>query len=193
MQRRREECVSLAVLMAAMTVASGKMLPQTDLELWWADLRSTDGILAYRAMGKLRTASAKAVPFLGEQLRPIAGVPPEQITKLVADLGSEKFPQRDKAQRELQELKDLAEGELQKVLSAAPNLEVRLRIERLLDKLDIIERPDLLQALRAIEVLESIGTPEAQQVLRGLAGGATGAQQTREATASLQRLAKGSK
>jgi hypothetical protein len=42
--------------------------------------------------------------------------------------------------------------------------------------------------LRAIEVLERIGTPGAQELLRKLAGGAAAARQTREAKAALQRL-----
>ena len=44
--------------------------------------------------------------------------------------------------------------------------------------------------LRAVEVLERIGTPEARQVLAKLADGAPEARLTQEAKASLQRLAK---
>jgi hypothetical protein len=45
-----------------------------------------------------------------------------------------------------------------------------------------------LRTLRAIDVLESIGTPEAQQILRKLAEGAPGARETREAKTALERL-----
>src|ERR1700733_12208270 len=116
-------------------------------------------------MGRLTAASAKAAPFLAERLRPIAGTPRERIAQLVADLGSDEFAVRQKAQRELEALEDRAEEELVKTLIAVPNLEVRLRVERLLEKLDLLKRPDRLQGLRAIEVLENIGTPEAKQVL----------------------------
>jgi hypothetical protein len=44
--------------------------------------------------------------------------------------------------------------------------------------------------LRAIEVLEHIGTPEARQVLDTLARGAAVARVTQEAKASLKRLAQ---
>ena len=44
--------------------------------------------------------------------------------------------------------------------------------------------------LRAIEVLEHIGTAEARQVLKSLANGAPEARRTREAKSSLERLAK---
>jgi hypothetical protein len=47
-----------------------------------------------------------------------------------------------------------------------------------------------LRDLRAVEVLEHIGTPKARQVLRTLARGAPAARLTREAKASLQRIVK---
>lgn len=53
--------------------------------------------------------------------------------------------------------------------------------------------PEQLRALRSLEVLEHIGTPEAKQLLERLAGGAEGARLTREAKASLKRFAKRSR
>jgi hypothetical protein len=47
---------------------------------------------------------------------------------------------------------------------------------------------DRLQAYRAVEVLEHIGTPQARQVLASLAGGAAGSIVTREAREALVRL-----
>jgi hypothetical protein len=47
-----------------------------------------------------------------------------------------------------------------------------------------------VRTIRAIQVLELIATPEAQAVLEGIAGGAPGLLQTKEAQASLNRLAK---
>ena len=44
--------------------------------------------------------------------------------------------------------------------------------------------------LRALEVLERIGTPEARQILLSLAKGAPEAALTQEAKASLERLGK---
>ena len=48
--------------------------------------------------------------------------------------------------------------------------------------------PDRLQALRAIEALEQIGSPDARKVLDTLAKGMPESRQTREAKAALDRL-----
>ncbi len=70
--------------------------------------------------------------------------------------------------------------------------EVRSRITQLLKPLDgwVVTDPDTLRALRAIWVLERIGTPEARAVLEDLAKGAPEVRQTQEAKAALDFLTK---
>ena len=51
-----------------------------------------------------------------------------------------------------------------------------------------IARGETLRRLRAITVLEKIGTPEARRVLERLASGLAGARETRDAKATLRRL-----
>src|SRR5262249_31627583 len=163
-------------------------LKPTDLERLWADLGSNDGVKAYQAIVAMENDPERAVPFLAKHLRPIAKVEPQRISRLIGDLDNKSFSVREQAQRELEELGNLAEKELRKTLASRPSLEVRRRIETLLERVDPVKSPARLQALRAVEVLEHIGTPEAQEVLKNLATGAPEARLTREAKASLERL-----
>jgi hypothetical protein len=65
---------------------------------------------------------------------------------------------------------------------------VRQRAESLLAKLDEgTPSAELLRGLRALEVLEAVGTPEARQVVEGLAKGTPAARLTREARGTLER------
>ncbi len=62
----------------------------------------------------------------------------------------------------------------------------------LLIKISESERwtPEDLRTLRAIEVLERIASPESRAVLKTLASGSQESRLTREAKASLERLAR---
>ena len=74
-------------------------------------------------------------------------------------------------------------------LKEAPTLEAYLRVKKLLE--DIGRRPlsaEQIRQLRAIEVLEKIGTPAVRPVLQRLAQGAPSARQTGDARTALLRL-----
>lgn len=91
----------------------------------------------------------------------------------------------------MQKLGDLAESALRQTLAKKPTLEVRRRVQELLERLrGPVTRPDLLQSLRAVAVLEAIDTPGTRRLLENLAKGAPEARLTREAKTSLQRLEK---
>jgi hypothetical protein len=63
-------------------------------------------------------------------------------------------------------------------------LEARQRLGRFLEKRD----KETLRKLRAIEVLEQIGTPEAQQILDALSSGAADPVARDAAKSALKRL-----
>ena len=79
---------------------------------------------------------------------------------------------------------------MRRALEANPSLEQRQRLEQLLAKLGVSWPWLPLQTWRALAVLERIGTPEAKLLLENLATGAAEAPLTREAKASLERLAR---
>jgi hypothetical protein len=131
------------------------------------------------------------LPLFRDQLRPIPHVNDRHIAGSIADLDSAHFKVRQKAAAALEAMEELAEPTLRASLDRPSSAELRQRLEELLRKIEApITSPQKLQALRAIEVLEQIGTPEAQHLLEALAKGAPEARQTHEAKASLERLAK---
>lgn len=155
----------------------------------WNDLRSLDARRAFRAESALVAVPEQGVALLGERLRPVAGPDAKRLGRLLADLDSESFAVRVKAEAELEALGDLAETALRKALKGKPSLEVRRRVDGLLKKLEgTIADPEKLRVLRALEVLERIGTPEAGRVLKTVSEGADESRFTRGAKESLQRL-----
>ena len=158
-----------------------------ELEALWPDLAG-DCRQAYRVMHRLAGSGAAALSLLAKHLHPVAAVDPKRVDTLLADLDSEQFSVRDAAARELKGMGEQIEPTLRRVLESKPSLEVRNRIQTIQDALRGVPPHHTLRTLRAIWVLERIGTPEARDLLRTLSGGVAAARETREAKAALQRL-----
>jgi RNA polymerase sigma factor (sigma-70 family) len=158
------------------------------LNALWADLADADASRAYRAEQALFAAGDPAVLFLQDHLRPSAAGDARKIDRLLADLDSDEFAVREKAARQLAAMGEAAEGALRKLLSGKPSPEVRRRAEELLAGLDLARSQEQLRGVRALEVLEHVGTDAAKKLLEALAKGAPGARLTQEARESLRRL-----
>jgi hypothetical protein len=179
---------------AGLTPAERRELPLKagQLPRLWEDLAAADAGRADRAVRLLTVSPAATLPLLREQLRPVAKPDAKRIQQMVADLDSKQFAVRDRAMRDLGQLGELAETALQQALKGSPNLEVRQRINGLLARCTetAVPAPERLRVLRSLEVLEGIGSAEAQRVLESLAGGAPESRLTREAAAAARRLAR---
>jgi dipeptidyl aminopeptidase/acylaminoacyl peptidase len=161
-----------------------------DLARLWDEL---DGPArqAYRAMWTLKVRPERSVPFLQERLRPALPLDETRIDRLIADLDSDRFEARRRATEELEGLGSVTAGRLRKVLSNNPSLELRSRVERLLARVDSQAwSAEELRILRALQVLEHAGTPEARRLLETMAKGGEGARRTAEAKEALARLDK---
>jgi RNA polymerase sigma factor (sigma-70 family) len=155
----------------------------------WADLGGTDSTRVNPAMALLCNWPNRSVPLLSKHLRPATAADGKRIARLVADLDSDDFAARERATRELEKLAEQAEEALRRLLDGKPSPEARRRVERLLRRLEApISEAARLREMRALEVLERCGTPDAVKLLETLAGGARGAWLTREAAASIARL-----
>jgi WD40 repeat protein len=169
-----------------MYIKGGARLTDAALQASWTALADQDAAKAWKSMLQLIAEPAKAVRFLGTHLRPVQTPDIKAIHRLIANLDSRRFAARAKANAELEKLGRLAEPALRKALAGSPSAEVRTRVERLLQDL---EKPtaDELRGLRAIEVLERIGTAPARQVLSALAKGVPQATVTMAARGALDR------
>jgi RNA polymerase sigma factor (sigma-70 family) len=161
-----------------------------ELQTLWADLAGEDARKAYRAIHGLAAAPAQAVAYLKEHLRPVPEVEPRRVERLLADLDSSEFTVREAAAKELTGLAERVEPALRRALKESPSAEVRRCVEALLAVPGAAPTGDTLRALRAVWVLELVGTPEARQLLEALAKGAAAARQTVEAKAALERLSR---
>jgi len=189
-------------------------LAATELKSLWGQLANEHAMEACKAMRKFVSAPGQSVAFLDEQLQPVSF---SHVEDLVLNLDSDRFPVRAQASKELETLGQEAEPVLLRVLKDNPSLEVRRRVDQLLARIqrpapprgrsserrpppppdEIIFRPEgrvpppqQLRVLRALEILERIGTREARRLLAKMAGGAPIARATQEAKACLERLEK---
>ena len=93
----------------------------------------------------------------------------------------------------MKQLADLGEGAgpaLRAALKASPSAEQKRSIGEILDSLNREPSGTALRQLRAVEVLELIGNDAARELLGALAKGVSEARLTREAQATLERLAR---
>jgi len=164
-------------------------LRNEELTSLWKRLAGDDAEQAYQSVCRLSASPAEAVPFLAERLRPVAPIDAKRISRLIDQLTDRKFAVRREAARELEKADEQARTALERALGGRPELEFRRRVEEVLAQIDgPVSTPELLQGVRAVEVLEYAGTQKARSVLQVLAGGAPTARLTREAQAALKRL-----
>ena len=155
----------------------------------WADLAVPDATTAHRAMRTLLNDPENTLAKLKQQLTKAPPTDETALRKLVVDLSSPVFPVRQTASKELLHTGRVAIPFLQEAIENNASLELTRRANELIRLL----RPhrlsgDSLQQVRAIELLEHLGTTEARRLMSELASGAPGDLRTEEAKASLQRM-----
>jgi RNA polymerase sigma factor (sigma-70 family) len=154
----------------------------------WADL-GRDARTAFAARGKMAGSPEQAVALCKERLAPVRAADPALLRRLLADLDSDDYKTREKARKGLEKTGDRATAALAEALTKKPSLETYRRIQALLRRLGRpVARPETLRSLRAVAVLEDIGTPAARKVIETLAKGLPEALLTREAKETLRRL-----
>ncbi len=162
--------------------------PAPDVPKAWADLAAADAAKALAARWALIDAPEQAVPLLKERLSPARELDPARLRRLLADLDAADFEVREKATRKLEESAEADATALRRALGQSSSAEARRRLKQVLERREgPITAPERLRALRAVAVLESVGSAEARAVLERVAAGAPGARLTEEARAALAR------
>jgi WD40 repeat protein len=155
----------------------------------WTDLASSDGKVAYRSIGRLAGFPKEVVPFLRPRLKPVVVVNSERLTRLITELDDQRYAVRRRATKELERLDRQALPVIRKALQGKLSKEAHRLLTHLVNKLNgAPSTPAALQASRALEILERVGTGEARRLLTDLAAGAPQARLTREAKQCLRRL-----
>jgi RNA polymerase sigma factor (sigma-70 family) len=166
--------------------------PAAALDAHWAALASDDAARAHRAIRALAADPERSVPLLHDRL-PRAPAPTAEVrgqfARVLADLDSDDFATRQKAESRLGEHGAAAEPLARATLEGGPSLEVRHRLQRFIRALESKEKANWTRTLRALEVLEHAAVPGARRLLTDLAAGHPAARLTRESKAALGRLA----
>jgi WD40 repeat protein len=167
-----------------------------DLAARFKHLTGEHAELAYAAMWAFIHTPKEAVGFLADQTRLFEATDVQKIGKWIQDLDSSKYAERERASQELALVLDESEEHLKKARLTASSAEARRRIDLLLQAKRTGFTGKKLQTFRVIEILERIGTPEADaptrlavaNLLKKLAAGPAQARMTREAMASVERI-----
>lgn len=174
-------------------LSAGEDLPATltaeQASALWQALVGNDVARAHRALAGLAAAPAQALPLLKERFRTLAKPPTaERLARLIAGLDDDSFAVREQATRELAEAGPDAANPLRTVLANKPSPEKKRRIKDLLERLGKGADLRRLHCQRVFEVLERIGTPEAKELLRDLAGKPLSDELKEDVQASLRRM-----
>jgi len=177
--------------LAGEVLSSPATLTQKHLESLWASLASADAARAFEAVLGLARLGDEAIPYLDKHLQPVPLPDQKLMAQLIKHLENDRYPVRSRAALELAKLGELAEPNLRQRLTKQPSLEVQRRIEQLLRQLQgTTDTPNAIQAMRALEVVEKIGSPGARGLLEKIARGFPGSRLTQEARDALERLDK---
>jgi Tol biopolymer transport system component len=152
-------------------------------------LAGTDGKAADRAVWTLTQAPVTTVPWLVQEMPQPKAVDLTKVDQLIKDLDDDRYAVREKASEELGQIGDPALPALRKALEGKPSLEMRMRVNRLIEAIESgTGSPDRLLGLRIVETLERIGTPAAREALEAVAKKPPDERVGADARAALKRL-----
>lgn len=191
-------------------------LSAEQLGVAWGGWASTNEFARAYCGKALAARPAQVVESATSTVGPVPADARERVEDILKRLDDDSPDVRDKASAEVRGVAVEFQPLLSSVLKAAPVGEVRNRLTAVLNEVEgakpsgnqVAEQrrwavnqaaglptsaplpPKLAEGLRALALLEHIGSAEAKKVLERVAAGAAGARLTEEASAALKRLGK---
>lgn len=164
-------------------------IPTSDLENLWEDLAAEDIELASVAVRTLTAVPTATLRLLEEKLQPVQPIRAEHLAPFRRACLSGNAQEREVAREEFLRLGSLAESLLKDMLNQTTSEEQRAWIDGMLDEIhQAPQPPETVRDLRAVGILERIGTKPARQMLERLATGTPDALLTQEARTALKRM-----
>ncbi|HVR84404.1 MAG TPA: WD40 repeat domain-containing protein, partial [Planctomycetota bacterium] len=165
--------------------------PSSDPAGLWADLADPDGKKAWKAMELFVSRGDAVLGMLAERLRPARADAP-RVRQWISDLSSPSPAAQLKASKMIGQSLELegTRAEIQKALDAKPSEELRGRLEAFLAGSAApagAQSPEELRRGRVLHILETLGTPKAKDLLRGIAEGDP-SRLSRDARSALARI-----
>lgn len=157
----------------------------------WRDLQSSDPATAERAFHSFVLLGSRAVTDLRARLNPATGDANsrKRIEALIAQLNDRNPRVRKSASEKLRQFGNAAVPSLRDALKGKLSPSARVRIKLLIAAKPPATKVDL-RSIRAIWILQRIGTAEAKAVLGKLANGNPSARMTQSAKMALQFLSR---
>ncbi|HEV3143704.1 MAG TPA: hypothetical protein VGZ47_07470, partial [Gemmataceae bacterium] len=170
--------------------ASGPKPP--DPAKLWADLAG-EGPAIRRAVWSAVENPDLAIKLFREKWSiPKKPEDPKLVAKLIVDLDSARFEDREAAKAALEKMGHRVEAELKKTAEETSSAEVKRRIEMILGRLAGPEAADYpaeeARELRAVWALELAATPDAKKLLKEWSTGKVGNRLGVASTGALKRL-----
>jgi WD40 repeat protein len=166
---------------------NAKLTP-AELTAAWDDLASSDDQRCYAAPWRLTAGGINSVALLRTRLKPVEPLTADRLRRLVADLDSRRYAARESACRELAGLGARAVQTLQSAQTGALSPEASWRVDRLLVRKFFPYSTETVRFLRAVDVLERIGTPDARELLVKLSSGDPQVPETQAVREALERM-----
>jgi RNA polymerase sigma factor (sigma-70 family) len=162
----------------------------TPVSEWWTKLATDKPADVEGLMAEMTAKPTETLALLKQHVKPVQAVDSDEVGKLIAALDAADFDQRETATKQLHAIADQARNQLKDAHRAIASEEVKKRLQEILEGVDESKplRGDRLRCSRAVELLERIGSAEANELLTKLAAGAAEAQVTLDAAESLRRL-----